>query len=212
MSAATITDKLDDIGKPAWIALMILGFFVWWPLGLAALAFIIWSGRMGCHAHGSARWEHKMQRMHDRMDRVRSRMEGRSSWWSASQSSGNSAFDEYKTETLKRLEDEQSEFREFLNRLRTSKDRAEFDAFMNERRSDGDPAPEPQTRRSRSRTDRSNRLPADQAPQSKGLQPPGPHQRTGGFRLRDATGRLDCDVTRRMPEMFEDRAAGSPAG
>ena len=35
-------------GKPAWIALMILGFIVWWPLGLAILAFIIWSGRMGC--------------------------------------------------------------------------------------------------------------------------------------------------------------------
>jgi hypothetical protein len=146
MSTATIANKLDDIGKPAWIALMILGFFIWWPLGLAALAFIIWSGRMGCYGHGSPRWEHKMQRMHDRMERMKSRMDGGSGWWGGSQSSGNSAFDEYKTETLRRLEEEQREFREFLNRLRTSKDRAEFDAFMNDRRkgenSGADPAPQ----------------------------------------------------------------------
>lgn len=145
MSAATIADKLDDIGKPAWIALTILGFFIWWPLGLAALAFLIWSRRMGCHGQGSGRWEHKMQRMQEKMDRVRTRMEGHSSWWSGSPSSGNSAFDEYKTETLRRLEEEQREFREFLNRLRTSKDRAEFDQFMNERRREGgNPAPAPQ--------------------------------------------------------------------
>ena len=40
-----IVAKLDELGKPAWIALMILGFMVWWPVGLATLAFIIGSGR-----------------------------------------------------------------------------------------------------------------------------------------------------------------------
>src|SRR5947199_616910 len=29
----TIAARLDDIGKPAWIALMIAGFVVWWPIG-----------------------------------------------------------------------------------------------------------------------------------------------------------------------------------
>jgi hypothetical protein len=47
--------------------------------------------------------------------------------------SGNRAFDEYRTETLRRLEDEQREFKEFLNRLRHAKDKAEFDQFMAER-------------------------------------------------------------------------------
>ena len=47
-----IVAKLDELGKPAWIALMILGFVVWWPLGLATLAFIIGSGRMGCWKSG----------------------------------------------------------------------------------------------------------------------------------------------------------------
>ena len=45
-----------------------------------------------------------------------------------------SRFDEYRTETLKRMEDEQREFRDFLARLRQAKDKAEFDQFMAERR------------------------------------------------------------------------------
>lgn len=137
MTAANIATKLDDIGKPAWIALMVLGFFVWWPLGLAALAFIIWSGRMGCSAHNSTHWERKMERMHEKMDRMRSRMGGGGPYWGGSQSSGNAAFDEYKAETLRRLEEEQKEFRAFLDRLRMSKDRVEFDQFMAERRRNG---------------------------------------------------------------------------
>jgi Protein of unknown function (DUF2852) len=48
--------------------------------------------------------------------------------------SGNRAFDEYRQETLRRLEEEQREFQEFLTRLRRAKDKAEFDQFMAERR------------------------------------------------------------------------------
>jgi hypothetical protein len=46
--------------------------------------------------------------------------------------SGNQAFDEYRAATLRRLEEEQREFREFLSRLRAAKDKAEFDQFMAE--------------------------------------------------------------------------------
>jgi hypothetical protein len=46
---------------------------------------------------------------------------------------GNSAFDAYKNDTLARLEREQNDFEAFLERLRDSKDKTEFDAFMNER-------------------------------------------------------------------------------
>ena len=48
--------------------------------------------------------------------------------------SGNRAFDEYRDEALRRLEEEANEFRGFLERLRMAKDRAEFDDFMRERR------------------------------------------------------------------------------
>lgn len=120
-----ITAKLDELGKPAWIALMIAGFIIWWPVGLATLAFLIWSGRMGC-GYGASHWQSKMDRMQRKMDWMRGHMGGGSS--------GNRAFDEYRAETLKRLEDEQREFRDFLDRLRMAKDKSEFDQFMTERR------------------------------------------------------------------------------
>ncbi len=49
------------------------------------------------------------------------------------QSSGNTAFDAYKAETLRRLEEEQDNFEAFLKRLRDAKDKAEFDQFMDDR-------------------------------------------------------------------------------
>jgi hypothetical protein len=96
------------------------------------------------------RWENKMQRMQDKIDRVRSKMEGgmRGGFggWGAPPSSGNRAFDDYRTETLKRLEDEQREFRDFLDRLRFAKDKTEFDQFMAERRNSvPDNGPQPQS-------------------------------------------------------------------
>lgn len=141
-----IVAKLDEFGRPAWIALMILGFVFWWPLGLATLAFIIGSGRMSCwnHHHGMDRWQCKMDRLQAKMDRMRGKMGG--DWWGNPPSSGNRAFDEYRTETLRRLEEEQREFRDFLERLRHARDKAEFDQFMAERRSrpQGNPPPDSQ--------------------------------------------------------------------
>lgn len=46
----------------------------------------------------------------------------------------NSAFEEYRQETMARLNEEQRNFREFLQRLRRSRDKQEFDAFMAGRR------------------------------------------------------------------------------
>ena len=43
--------RIDDFGRPAWIALMVLGFIVFWPIGLSVLAYMLWSGRMGCGRH-----------------------------------------------------------------------------------------------------------------------------------------------------------------
>jgi hypothetical protein len=114
--------KIDEFGKPAWIVLMILGFIIWWPVGLGILAYIIWSGRMGWKS-GSCSW------------REGAKMHGRGTWWEPPhRSSGNRAFDEYREETLKRLEEEQKEFKDFLDRLRFAKDKTEFDQFMAERR------------------------------------------------------------------------------
>jgi len=103
---------LDARGKGAWIAVMILGFVAFWPIGLAILAYMIWSKRMftGCRA---SKFRHGARH--------------------GFTSSGNTAFDAYKAETLRRLEEEQEAFESFLERLRAAKDKAEFDQFMEER-------------------------------------------------------------------------------
>ena len=80
-----LVDKLDELGRPAWIALVILGFMAWWPVGLAVLAFFIGSGRMGCwHHYDDGKWQHhmgrwqsKMERMQEKMDRMRTKMDAR---------------------------------------------------------------------------------------------------------------------------------------
>ena len=62
---------------------------------------------------------------------------GRRGRFSYAPPSGNAAFDEYRRETLRRLEEEQQEFVEYLERLRRARDKAEFDQFMADRRNRG---------------------------------------------------------------------------
>jgi hypothetical protein len=135
----TLATKLDDLGNPAWIALTVVSFLIWWPLGLVTLGYLIGSGRMarwtGC---GARRWQQQAQ-----SNQAQSNLGG---WWGMrSTSTGNRAFDEYRAETLRRLEEEQREFKAFLDRLRHAKDKAEFDEFMAERRNRPQgPSPQPE--------------------------------------------------------------------
>jgi Protein of unknown function (DUF2852) len=143
----TIAGHLDDIGKPAWIGLMIVSFILFWPLGLVVLGYLIGSGRMACWAHGGGeRWQRRMERMQERMERMQAAAERWGGGRRYRGPSGNRAFDEYRAETIRRLEEEQREFMEFLDRLRHAKDKVEFDQFMAERgrRSQGD-TPQPQS-------------------------------------------------------------------
>lgn len=103
---------LDSKGKGAWIAAMVLGFIFFWPVGLALLAYMIWSKRMfNRNRAGCARRQAHI----------------------GFKSSGNTAFDAYKADTLNRLQTEQEAFESFLDRLREAKDKTEFDQFMDER-------------------------------------------------------------------------------
>jgi len=130
-----LLDKIDAIGRPAWIALTILGFWLAWPLGLAALVFAGASGRFRGMCSAPGRWYNaggqQVSRHGCGWGRRMRHIE-----------SGNSAFDEYRAETLRRLEEEQREFVEYLERLRRAKDRVEFDQFMAERRNPPSPPPE----------------------------------------------------------------------
>jgi Protein of unknown function (DUF2852) len=133
-----IAAKLDDYGKPAWIAVMIASFIIFWPLGLGVLIYLIWSGRMGFWRDAGRDFAGQTRR--------------HGCGWQRSfrmpASTGNHAFDEYRADALRRLEEEQKEFTEFLERLRKARDKTEFDQFMEERRSRtqstfGGEAPEP---------------------------------------------------------------------
>ena len=134
---------LDTPWHPGWIAVTILGFIIWWPIGLALLFFTLGSRKMACWSnYDGDRWQNKMERMQGKMERMRDRMERRGFGWGfGPPSSGNRAFDEYREETLRRLEEEQREFREFLVRLRHAKDKEEFDQFMAQHKTRPTPPP-----------------------------------------------------------------------
>lgn len=125
--------------KPQWgpltIALMVLGFILWWPLGLVVLAYIVWGENFGGSAEKAQRFMHK--------GRVFAQNYGpRGNWRSQGfhQGSGNAAFDDYRAEQLRRLEEERNRldeeinaFHEYMANLRKAKDRDEFDRFMRDR-------------------------------------------------------------------------------
>jgi hypothetical protein len=134
-----VMDRLDDLPKPALIALVVIGFIVFWPVGVALLVYTIWSGRMFCSHRGHGRWHTPEDRDAMRAEWRARREEWREwkrrhKWGGSRTSSGNVAFDEYREETLRKLDEEQREFRDYLDKLRSAKDRAEFDQFMSERR------------------------------------------------------------------------------
>lgn len=130
---------LDERGKGAWIAAMVLGFIFFWPVGLALLAYMIWSKRMfskSCTRHSRRSFHHGMRAMRP---------------------TGNSAFDSYKADTLRRLEQEQEDFETFLERLREAKDKAEFDQFMDDRARQADRGDHDDDRDEDGNTDRNRR-------------------------------------------------------
>jgi hypothetical protein len=112
--------------KPIMIAIMIVAFIVFFPIGLMILGFMIGAGRIG--RSWARRWGAEANGP-----------DGARGWcgWAGDRDggSGNLAFDEYRVDTLRRLEEEQKDFAAFLERLRFAKDRAEFEQFMTDRRS-----------------------------------------------------------------------------
>ena len=109
-----------DLPTPIWIALAVMGFILFWPLGVMILFYMMWSGKMKCRNGRFTSWNSNDLRCCGiRFDVPRS--------------SGNMAFDEYREATLERLDQEQREFADFLKQLRRAKDQEQFDRFMSER-------------------------------------------------------------------------------
>ncbi len=117
--------KLDAMGKLAWLGVVLIAFWTAWPLGLAVLAYLVGSGRLRTWFETPGAWCNMRS---DGPGAQSGRFRRRSA------PSGNKAFDDYREETLRRLEEEQREFQDYLERLRRARDKAEFDGFMAERR------------------------------------------------------------------------------
>ncbi len=105
----------------AWrIAAIVMGFILWWPIGLALL--LLWKGMM------------MFGLCSRRRDRSPADLASR---FFTTPSSGNTAFDDHRSAVLQRLEQErqaldrqQQEFNDFLHNLKRARDREEFDRFI----------------------------------------------------------------------------------
>ncbi len=120
--------------KPLNIVAMVAGFVIFWPVGLAILLYNIFA-EPGDFTRFVDRAKDRWGNWHD--DHHRRHGYRRRSPRSYT---GNAAFDDYREETLRRLDEERrrlegeiESFREFQDELRRKKDRDEFDRFMNER-------------------------------------------------------------------------------
>src|SRR5690606_33369952 len=114
----------------------VIGFMVFWPLGLAMLAYIIWGDRLDGFKRDVNR----------ATDGVFAGCRGRSHRGYHART-GNVAFDDWRAKELERIEEERrkldelrEEFDSYLRELRRAKDQDEFDRFMGER-SKSTPAP-----------------------------------------------------------------------
>jgi hypothetical protein len=127
---------------------MVLGFILFWPIGLAVIGWKMWQKNSGYQgdivSYAQEKWGRRASwspALYGQGGAWRSR------WWadpypSAMGSTGNSAFDDWRASELARLEEERNkliqaerEFGGFIDSLRRAKDREEFNRFMEQRQS-----------------------------------------------------------------------------
>lgn len=116
--------------RPAWtpatVALTVAGFMIFWPLGLAMLAYVLFGDRFeGFKREANATVDGMFRSCR------------KSSSYSAT---GNVAFDEWREKEIERLNEERrkldelrADFEEELRELRRAKDQEDFDRFMAKR-------------------------------------------------------------------------------
>lgn len=121
-----LLNKIDQYGKIGWFTVTVVSLWLAWPIGFAVIAYLAGSGRLRA-------WRTDI-RMPGTWFNTGAGASGRGWAGFRSASSGNEAFDDYREQALRRLEEEQREFQSFLERLRKARDKEEFDAFMAERR------------------------------------------------------------------------------
>ena len=116
------------------IAGIILGFIFVWPL---ALAYLVWK------MTGYPKYDEAKAFLRDAFGRAKDDMFASRGPAAGFGGTGNAAFEEYRRNELRRLDEERRKldeearaFRDFVEELKRAKDREEFDAFMAKRRGD----------------------------------------------------------------------------
>ena len=124
--------------RPAWtpvtIAMMIVGFMIFWPLGLAMIAYIMWGDRLD-------QFKQDVNAATDRASCAWGKARfSRENGFGSHARTGNVAFDDWREAELKRLHEERikldtmrAEFDDYARELRRAKDEAEFKSFMSHR-------------------------------------------------------------------------------
>jgi hypothetical protein len=132
--------------RPLEIVAIILGFIVFWPIGLAILLFKVWQRKYGYEGDLFAFAQERAADLQARWNEATGHGGARRSaggWRGPGfmRSSGNVAFDDWRESELARLEEErrklaeaEREFAEHIDELRRARDRAEFESFMRARR------------------------------------------------------------------------------
>ena len=126
----TSTALIRPAWTPATIALMVIGFMIYWPLGLAMIAYIIWGDRL-----------EGFKRDANRMTDSAFGAFRKGGCGARRAATGNVAFDDWRQKELDRLAEERrkldemyQEFDAYAQELRRAKDQEEFDRFMAARR------------------------------------------------------------------------------
>ncbi len=143
-------------GRARWhpieIFAMVAGFILFWPIGLAILAYKIWQKKSGrTSGFMDQNFEHARENMMRHWSSKMSKCGARRGEWNAGfgmRSTGNVAFDDWRSAELARIEEERQklvaaerEFEAYMENLRRAKDREEFDRFMNDRNAARDTKP-----------------------------------------------------------------------
>jgi len=154
---ASAAFRRGECGASRWtpfeIAAMVLGFMVYWPIGLAVLGYKIYQRKTGAsdlQTVAAGKWREARRAMGPWVSETAAARPWVSGQWAGgvwggrraySPASGNSAFDAWKAGELARLEEERRkleqshrEFSEFLDQVRQAKDREEFERFMSDRK------------------------------------------------------------------------------
>ncbi len=117
--------------RPAWtpltILVMVIAFIIYWPLGLAVIAYILWGNQI---------------------PEVRRFFDGQGNWAPRGPApfsgTGNAAYDDYRSQEMARLDEERArlekelrDFEDYMRNVRKARDQEEFDRFRRERGNGG---------------------------------------------------------------------------